>query len=119
MRDDDLAEALALALTGRAGATAGPAVGSADALAGLAADGWDAAAIVRHAEAVIDAGGVWPHQVPDELRIRVGSARLFAVLQRIQQDLGLFGRPSAPAAPKELTGDERRLLSDVPPHHGA
>jgi len=111
--DDDLAEALALALTGRSCVMPGP-----DPLAALAADGWDAAAIARHAEAVIDAGGVWPHPVPDELRTRVGSARLLAALQRVQQDLGLFGRSSAPAAPRKLTGDERRLLDDVPPHHG-
>ena len=116
MSDADLAEAVGLALTGRAGGAAEP---SSDPLAALAAGGWDAPAIVRHAEAVIDSGGVWPHPVPDELRIRVGSARLFAVLQRAQQDLGLFGRSSTPAIPRELTADERRLQAEVPPHHGA
>lgn len=115
MSDSGLAEAVGHALTGRAGllATADP-----DPLTALAAAGWSRDRIVAHAEQVRAAGGVWPHPVPDELRARVGSARLIALLQRTQVELGLFGRPAAPAVPRPLTADERRLLNEVPPHHG-
>ncbi|MFT3970884.1 MAG: hypothetical protein QM695_11565 [Micropruina sp.] len=115
MSDSALAEAAGLALTGRSGviATAGP-----DPLGVLAEAGWGRDRIVAHAEAVIASGGVWPHPVPDELRAQVGSARLIALLQRLQADLGLFGRRAAPATDRPLTADERRLLHEVPPHHG-
>lgn len=111
--DSALAEAIGLALTGLAGSPAGP-----DPLAALAAQGWDRGRIVAHAEEVLAAGGVWPHSVPDELRMRVGGARLFAALQRLQVALGLFGRTAAPVPPRPPTADERRLLDEVPPHHG-
>lgn len=113
MSDADLAAALVWALTGaQAGSPGG------DLHAVLADAGWDRAAIASHARAVIAAGGIWPHPVPDELRHRVGSARLLAALQRLQADLGLFGKQTRAAAPRPLDADERRLLQDVPPHHG-
>lgn len=115
MSDAELARAVGLALTGQAD---GLDRITPDVLTALADAGWDAERILAHAEAVLAGGGVWPHPVPDALRARVGSARLFAVLQRVQQDLGLFGRAAAPAPRRPLTADERRLLHDVPPHHG-
>ncbi|MFT4293888.1 MAG: hypothetical protein QM582_00565 [Micropruina sp.] len=115
MSDADLAEAVGVALTGQ---RLDPAGEVADPLAALAAAGWDQDRIAAHAAEVLAAGGVWPHPVPEELRARVGSARLLAVLQRIQLDLGRFGRASRPAPPRPLTADERRLLNEVPPHHG-
>lgn len=113
--DSALAEAIGVALTGCPGLLpeAGP-----DPLAALAAQGWDRDRIVAHAEDVLGGGGVWPHPVPDEVRVRAGSARLFAALQRLQVGLGLFGRIAAPAPPRPPTADERRLLNEVPPHHG-
>lgn len=115
MSDSALAEAVGLALTGRAGLIATTDLSP---LAALAAAGWDRDRIVTHAEAVRASDGVWPHPVPDELRAQVGSARLIALLQRLQADLGLFGRRAAPATDRPLTADERRLLNEVPPHHG-
>ncbi len=110
-----LAEAIGVALTGQSGllSTVDP-----DPLAALAERAWGRDRLVAHAEETLAAGGVWPHIVPDALRARVGSARLFAVLQRVQVELGLFGRTAAPAPRRPPTADERRLLSEVPPHHG-
>jgi hypothetical protein len=42
-----------------------------------------------------------------------------AAVQGVQRDLGLFGVATAPAAPRALTADERRLQAEVPPHHGS
>ena len=113
MSDSDLAAAVFWALTGAHAEAAGG-----DVHAALADEGWDRAAIQSHARAVIAGGGVWPHTVPDELRLRLGGARLLAAVQRAQADLGLFGQQVPPAAPRPLNADERRLLQDVPPHHG-
>lgn len=113
MTGSDLATAVVWALTGeRVDA------GGSDVHAALVQSGWDRAAIHGHAQAVIAAGGVWPHPVPDDLRLRLGSARLLAAVQQAQSELGLFGRPTGPAPRRALTADERRLLQDVPPHHG-
>ncbi len=115
MTDQALAQALGLALTGESGIVD---VSAADPLAGLAASGWSPERILAHAQTARASGEVWPHPVPEELRRLVGSARLFAVLQQVQRDLGVFGRSAAPARARALTADERRLLSEVPPHHG-
>lgn len=115
MSDEALAQALGLALTGEPGVISGAAT---DVLAGLTASGWTPARILSHAEAARASGVVWPHPVPADLRRLAGSARLFAVLQQVQRDLGVFGQPAAPAPARALTADERRLLGEVPPHHG-
>ncbi|MFT4218325.1 MAG: hypothetical protein QM619_14230 [Micropruina sp.] len=116
MNDSALAEAIGLALTGRPDLVLAV---EPDPLAALTEQGWGRDRIIAHAQQTLAAGGVWPHPVPDELRVRVGSARLFAALQRLQVELGLFGRTAAPAPPRRPTADERRLLDEVPPHHGS
>ncbi|MCW3158906.1 hypothetical protein [Micropruina sonneratiae] len=116
MIDAELARAVSIALTGGPDAVA---AGAADVRAGLQGAGWGSARLGAHADAVVAAGGVWPHPVPAELRSAVGSARLFAVLQEVQAELGRFGRTAAPAPAHPLTADERRLLAEVPPHHGS
>ncbi len=115
MSDSALAEAVGFALTGCSGVLTSV---DPDPLTALAAVGWGRGEVVAHAEQVRAHGDVWPHPVSEELRARVGSARLIALLQRLQVELGLFGRAAAPAAPRPLTADERRLLNEVPPHHG-
>lgn len=114
MNDAELAEALVWALTGQRSEG-----GGGDVHALLVEAGWDRAAIASHARAVTAGGGVWPHPVPDDLRLRVGSARLLAAVQQAQVRLELFGDQSAPAQPRALNADERRLMQDVPPHHGS
>lgn len=114
MTDADLAAALSWALTGRLRDGL-----DGDVLAVLAQQGWDATAIISHARDVTLRGEVWPHPVPDQLRRRVGSARLLAAVQQAQLMLGLFGESASPVARRPLNADERRLLQDVPPHHGS
>lgn len=114
MSEADLAAAVFCALTGQRSDS-----GGGDVHAMLVVAGWDRAAISSHARAVVADGGVWPHPVPDELRHRVGSARFLAAVQREQQRLELFGEHAAPAARRSLNADERRLLQEVPPHHGS
>lgn len=116
MSDAGLARAVGFALTGQADLIDRIDPGVWEALADA---GWDAERVLAHAQAVLAAGGVWPHPVPETMRAPVGAARLLAVLQRVQGDLGLFGRTAAPPPRRPLTADERRLLRDVPPHHGA
>lgn len=114
MNDAELTTALIVALTGQRVDDAGG-----DLPAALAQIGWDRAAVVSHARAVLAGGGVWPHPVPDELRLSLGSARLLAGIQRAQAELGLFGESAAPPVARRLNADERRLLGEVPPHHGS
>lgn len=114
MSDSELVTAVLWALTGERADAAGG-----DVHAALMDQGWDRVAVQSHARAVIAAGDVWPHQVPDDLRLRLGSARLLAAVHRAQADLGLFGEQAEPAAARPLNADERRLLQDVPPHHGS
>lgn len=111
-----LARAVGFALTGQADVIDRVTPGVREALADA---GWSYDRVRAHAEAVLAAGEVWPHPVPEDLRAPVGAARLLAVLQQVQGDLGLFGRAAAPAPRRPLTADERRLLNDVPPHHGS
>jgi hypothetical protein len=72
-------------------------------------------------DAVVAAVGESPrgaHAVPPDLREGLGAARLAAVLTELRRRLAASGsRPVlAERAPDEA---ERRLLADVPPHHGS
>lgn len=87
--------------------------------AALAAAGWDAGRLGAHAAARRARGEPWPHPVPDALRRGLGAAQFHAALARLRGDLGLDAvevRP--PSRRTALDADERRLLADVPPHHG-
>ena len=58
------------------------------------------------------------HAVPAELTEGIGAAQLAAVLTGLRARLAaLTARPVL--AERAPDGDERRLLADVPPHHGA
>ncbi len=57
--------------------------------------------------------------VPPELRTGLGPAQFGAALAVLRAALHTDGRvPTAPTPDRPLTADERRLLDDVPPHHG-
>jgi hypothetical protein len=63
--------------------------------------------------------GRWAHRVPPKLMRGLGAAQFSAALAGVRRDLGLdvlttTRRP----AERRLDPDERRLLTDVPPHHG-
>jgi hypothetical protein len=67
----------------------------------------------------LDAGGPWPYPVPDDLRQGLGAAQLLAALTGLRQRLELDPRPSRPViTDRAPDAAERRLLEDVPPHHG-
>lgn len=60
------------------------------------------------------------HIVPPELMAGLGSAQFSAALSAVRSGFGIDGltrRPPALARP--LTADDRRLLAEVPPHHGS
>ncbi len=57
--------------------------------------------------------------VPADLRARLGAAQFAAALAGLRTALDLDRTPrTAPRPGRPLTADERRLLADVPPHHG-
>lgn len=81
----------------------------------------DPESVRRHVEERQTAGQSWPHPVPDELMAGLGHAQFAAALTALKSGLGLDGptRVAAqPAAGQPASAEERRLLEDVPPHHG-
>jgi hypothetical protein len=67
----------------------------------------------------LDAGGPWPYPVPDDLREGLGAAQWLAALTGLRQRLELDPQPSRPVITDRAPDTaERRLLEDVPPHHG-
>jgi len=62
-------------------------------------------------------GEPWPHPVPAELREGIGAAQFLAVRDGLVARLQLA--PAARVRPESsapLTGQDRRLLDEVPPH---
>ena len=58
--------------------------------------------------------------VPAALRAQLGAAQFAAALSALRTALDLDRTPPAvPRPDRPLTADERRLLIDVPPHHGS
>ena len=58
--------------------------------------------------------------LPPDLRARLGAAQFAAALAGLRSELDPAGAPrTAPRPGRPLTADERRLLADVPPHHGS
>ena len=60
-----------------------------------------------------------PHPLPADLAPGVGAAQLWAGVAELRRRLSAGASAPGVAAPRPLTADERRLLQDVPPHHGA
>lgn len=121
---DPLALGCALALTGdepAARAVAGSAVGSTatDIADALASQGWEAARL-QQLRAQCQADELpWPFAVPREVMVDAGFARFAATLAQLRKHLGLDGLvPTIHTGPKVLGPAERRLLAEVPPHHG-
>jgi hypothetical protein len=68
-----------------------------------------------------DSGRPWPLPVPAELMAGLGYAQFAAALAQLQSALGLEAvRPSrdTTSRTRALSAGERRLLDEVPPHHG-
>ena len=64
------------------------------------------------------AGLLQPHPLPADLAAGLGAAQLWAGVAELRRRLGAGAFDTAVAKPRPLTTDERRLLDDVPPHHG-
>lgn len=62
----------------------------------------------------------WPTVVPADLMAGIGPAQFWAALSQLRDGLRPAAAPNPPVlADRPLTADERRLLTDVPPHHGS
>jgi hypothetical protein len=57
------------------------------------------------------------HPLPADLAEGLGSAQLWAAVAELRRRLAT-PPPPVVAGERPLTTDERRLLQDVPPHHG-
>ena len=76
-------------------------------------------AVLRAEVQQLQRAGRWPHPVPPSLMAGLGPAQFVAALRELGERLGLAPEtPVPPAASRPLSADERRLLADVPPHHG-
>ncbi|MCL2736101.1 MAG: hypothetical protein FWD75_05650 [Propionibacteriaceae bacterium] len=60
----------------------------------------------------------WPHPLPPSSVAEVGAAQWYARLAQARALLGLDAVQLPPSRRTVLTPEERRLLTDVPPHHG-
>lgn len=58
------------------------------------------------------------HPVPPDLAQGLGAAQRAAAVTELRRRLSGTHLPGTVARPRPLTADERRLLEDVPPHHG-
>lgn len=86
-----------------------------DVLEGLERAGWPVARIEAIARARFEAEESWPFPVSREV-IAVGPAQWYALVAEARTLLGLDGDVQPPPTRTALNADERRLLSDVPPH---
>lgn len=77
----------------------------------------DLEAVVGAVQAVASAGPYGAYVVPADLREGIGAAQLAALLTELRARLGRGARPVL--ADRAPDADERRLLAEVPPHHGA
>lgn len=64
------------------------------------------------------AGQSWPYPIPAELRDGLGAAQLLAVVAELRRTLDLDPPVRPVLSDRPPDADERRLLADVPPHHG-
>lgn len=63
-------------------------------------------------------GEPWPYPVPAELRAGLGAAQLVAVIAEVRRRLELDPPEHPVLSDRPPDADERRLLAEVPPHHG-
>ena len=78
-------------------------------------------ALAVHRRATLQTGGSWPHPVPSELMAGLGYAQFGAALTQLIRELGLDepGVVATQTSMVSVTPDVRRLLDEVPPHHGS
>ncbi len=86
-------------------------------LVALAEHGWPSERIVGLAHARLEGEQEWPFPVSRDV-VAAGPAQWYALVGEARSLLGLDGIVHAPATRTALNADERRLLSDAPPHWG-
>lgn len=64
------------------------------------------------------AGEPWPYPIPDDLRQGLGAAQLLAAVAELRRRLQLDEPEHPVLSDRPPDAEERRLLADVPPHHG-
>ncbi len=114
---------LAYALTGERlaideGEKAGDELDATEVLDRLRRAGWPKERIQAQAHQLWDQDQPWPHLVGPGDFGEIGAAQWYALLTQLRTALGLDTMPQPPSRRTTLSPDERRLLAEVPPHHG-
>jgi hypothetical protein len=86
-------------------------------LEALAERGWPSERIVAVAHGRWDREEEWPFPASRDV-LAAGPAQWYALLGHARSLLGLDGVSQPPTTRTALNADERRLLSDAPPHWG-
>ena len=89
-----------------------------DFLAALGEAGWPPERISRLANQAWEQESRWPYPLPPHALDDVGPAQWYAALTDVRTVLGLDAIRQAPSKRTVLNEAERRLMADLPPHHG-
>jgi len=87
-------------------------------LAALEGAGWPAQRVRDQAYSLWEQEQPWPYPLPPDRIHQVNAAQWYAILGQVRTLLGLDVVHLPPSHRTTLTADERRLLADLPPHHG-
>jgi len=88
-------------------------------VAWLARQGWDVVRLEERARAVRQAGQRWPAAVGADRRGGMGAAQFQALLRQVLLVLGLdHAAPVLRDATTPMDAVDRRLVAELPPHHG-
>jgi hypothetical protein len=109
------ASELAASLVGEPVDLSGTAPDARIVLAALELQGWPPSRIEAVARRCFEAEEAWPFPVSRQV-VAEGPAQWYALVGEARTLLGLDGDLQPPPTRTALTADERRLLSEVPPH---
>ena len=114
----DFLSLLGVALCGETLGADGTAHTPGEVLRWMTAAGWDQETLCRHAWAQWDQKEPWPHPIPPGSLEGISAAQWYATLSAVRTALGVDQVPHPPSKPRDLSQAERRLVQDLPPHHG-
>jgi len=80
--------------------------------------GWPPEKVVHVATQAWEQEASWPYPLPPHSLDSVGPAQWYAALTDVRAKLGLDAIRQAPSRRTVLNEAERRLMADLPPHHG-
>ena len=88
-------------------------------VAWLARHGWSCGRLEQRARLMREAGQRWPAPVSAERREGLGAAQFQARTRQVLLELGLdHARPVLRDASTPMDAADRRLVAELPPHHG-